>query len=120
MTTELLAFLDARITDDERSIGDAQTVSSALPRHVVGTMGGTTVLMSAWRFHAETEAKRRILSAHPIEPYDDDPTIGFCQECQRGGAAGIAPCTTLRLLALPYADHPDYRPEWRPHVTGWT
>ncbi|HEY4631806.1 MAG TPA: DUF6221 family protein, partial [Blastococcus sp.] len=21
---------------------------------------------------------------------------------------------TLALLALPYADHPDYRPEWRP------
>jgi hypothetical protein len=26
----------------------------------------------------------------------------------------VAPCPTLRLLALPYADHPDYRPEWRP------
>lgn len=24
------------------------------------------------------------------------------------------PCPTLRLLALPYADHDDYRPEWRP------
>jgi hypothetical protein len=24
------------------------------------------------------------------------------------------PCQTLRLLALPYADHPDYRPEWKP------
>ncbi|MEU5023581.1 DUF6221 family protein [Streptomyces milbemycinicus] len=25
-----------------------------------------------------------------------------------------APITALRLLALPYADHPDYRDEWRP------
>lgn len=24
------------------------------------------------------------------------------------------PCPTLRLLARPYADHPDYREEWRP------
>lgn len=24
------------------------------------------------------------------------------------------PSINLRLLALPYADHPDYRPEWRP------
>ncbi|MFE7236113.1 DUF6221 family protein [Streptomyces sp. NPDC057596] len=24
------------------------------------------------------------------------------------------PCTTLRLLALPYADRPGYREEWRP------
>lgn len=26
----------------------------------------------------------------------------------------LAPCQTLRLLALPYAAHPDYRPEWAP------
>ncbi|MEV8523155.1 DUF6221 family protein [Streptomyces sp. NPDC052000] len=29
----------------------------------------------------------------------------------------LAPCATLRLLSLPYADHPGYREEWRP-VTG--
>lgn len=26
----------------------------------------------------------------------------------------VAPCPTLRLLALPYADRPGYREEWRP------
>lgn len=26
----------------------------------------------------------------------------------------VAPCDTLRLLALPYAAHPGYRPEWAP------
>lgn len=25
-----------------------------------------------------------------------------------------APCSTLRLLALPYSDRPGYREEWRP------
>jgi hypothetical protein len=24
------------------------------------------------------------------------------------------PCDTVLALALPYADHPDYREEWRP------
>lgn len=24
------------------------------------------------------------------------------------------PCSTLRLLALPFADHPGYKPKWRP------
>lgn len=26
----------------------------------------------------------------------------------------VAPCTTLRLLALPYREHPDYQPDWAP------
>jgi rubrerythrin len=26
----------------------------------------------------------------------------------------LAPCSTLRVLAQPFADHPDYRQEWKP------
>jgi len=55
----------------------------------------------------ECEAKRRIVGAHEQHPMQVD---GFCRSC------GITdgPCATLRALALPYADHPDYRQEWRP------
>lgn len=70
---------------------------------------------------AECEAKRRIIELHhPSE------TEGFvvCSECgptedvkwrveQYLGGLGF-PCKTLRLLAIPYADHPDFREEeWR-------
>ncbi|MFE5658356.1 DUF6221 family protein [Streptomyces sp. NPDC056517] len=110
---ELAQFIDARLADDTRSLGTAQNVSRAYT-YAVGTMQGTTVLMAADRFRSEIESKRSILAAHRTEPYDDDPTIGFCEECQRGGAAGIAPCATLRQLGVPYASHPDYRDEWRP------
>jgi hypothetical protein len=45
----------------------------------------------------EVEAKRQMLAFHDrAHPHDGDP------------------CTTQRLLVLPYADHPDYRPEWKP------
>lgn len=44
---------------------------------------------------AECEAKRRI--------------VGSCVEESPMEGAHI-----LRLLALPYADHPDYREEWKP------
>ena len=46
----------------------------------------------------ECEAKRRIVD----KVYDVR------------GVAGIHLDEVLRLLALPYADHPDYRDEWRP------
>jgi len=48
---------------------------------------------------AECEAKRRIVELFPNHP---DHSDGW------GNAGG----RVLELLALPYADHPDYREEW--------
>lgn len=56
------------------------------------------------------EAGRALLAEHL--PAAD----GRCPTC--AGAAGQgrrpAPCATLRLLALPFAGHPDYDETWRP------
>jgi len=60
------------------------------------------------RVLAECEAKRRIVGLHERRPDWPD-----CQECGDRDYQKPWPCSTLRLLALPYSDHPDYRPEWR-------
>lgn len=39
----------------------------------------------------------------------DTQRITRCGICPKEGAP---PCTALRLLALPYAQHPAYQPEW--------
>jgi hypothetical protein len=72
---------------------------------------------------AEVEAKRRILDAH------DRPHDCIAREASGGHSvvngrpweawaphhtADHGPCFVIRCLALPYADHPDYRAEWRP------
>ncbi|MFE1361300.1 DUF6221 family protein [Streptomyces harbinensis] len=68
----------------------------------------------------EVDAKRRILEIHHVIggwEDEDGQDIGLgCNECgysaeysDRGGW-----CDTVRLLALPYADRPGYREEWRP------
>lgn len=44
-----------------------------------------------------------------VENSEPDPP-DWCNQC----ANRCAPCPTLRLVAMPYADHPDYREEWRP------
>lgn len=51
---------------------------------------------------ADIEAKRGIVEM--LAPYDDMQV-----RRQTRTIAG----DTLRLLALPFADHPDYRDEWR-------
>ena len=86
------------------------------------------------RVLAEVEAKRRMLELHVPEPSGyingvyqmaSEP-IGdpFCSHCANlcHSSSGIMcdnpdapwPCPTVRILALPYADHPDYREQWRP------
>jgi len=64
------------------------------------------------RVLAECEAKRRIVDEHAPRVVRWRDTIDInddeCQTCH-GSEPGVYPCDTLRLLALPYADHPDYR-----------
>ena len=55
---------------------------------------------------AECEAKRRVVEEH--SPYDEE----WCSSC--GDVPQVDyPCLTVRALAAVYADHPDYRDEWR-------
>ncbi|WP_158721174.1 DUF6221 family protein [Streptomyces sp. NRRL S-241] len=82
------------------------------------------------RVLAEVDAKRRMLEAHAIvhreigwladgeEAYDELPVCGACvlkhtHYPSRDNVPEGA-CLTARLLALPYASHPEYRDEWRP------
>ncbi|GAA4226019.1 hypothetical protein GCM10022254_09550 [Actinomadura meridiana] len=78
------------------------------------------------RARAEVASKRRILDEHfgflnPSGPTracrrcsdrraDDDPLV----HDDRWVRLEPAPCLTVRLLALPYAGHPEYRDGWRP------
>jgi len=65
------------------------------------------------RVLADIEAKRRIVAlhdrAHRCAVYTQAGDSEFCEWVPAFDA-----CSTLQLLALPYADHPDYQPEWRP------
>ena len=38
-----------------------------------------------------------------------EPLTTGCAHC-----GGCPPCATLRLLAQPYATHPDFQPDWQP------
>ena len=67
------------------------------------------------RVLADVEAKRRIIELHRVI-VDSAWPAGHCLECwdQEAGDYRPWPCSTLQLLALPFAEHPDYRQEWKP------
>lgn len=68
------------------------------------------------RRSAECDAKRQIIHLHRARSDEDDPAIApWCASCGTPYEWPTDyPCPTLRLLALPYAAHPDYRQEWTP------
>ncbi|MGW9196066.1 DUF6221 family protein [Micromonospora chersina] len=83
------------------------------------------------RVRAEVDAKRRILDEHERvllrkgHGADYYVTAWVCKTCGgldsvfsdgtlAPGRAAQYPCRTLRLLALPYANGPGYREEWKP------
>jgi hypothetical protein len=131
----LSGFLLARVTEDEatarRLLVTAQRVSLTLadPKWLglpaPGWYAWPEIETSCARAIADCEAKRRILERHAQKTGANLPRHPICAEC--GGADwrpedGVLqpfpwvmpwPCHTLRALAVPYADHPDCRDEWR-------
>ena len=119
-TLTLAEFLLARIAEDEAVARRAQRAYQhvfGIP-HYFTANSDTSVAMNPRVALAECEAKRRIVE-------DADTYVGeFENEDWRtndtftaGRVAGRARSwrdDTLRLLALPYADHSDYEEGWRP------
>lgn len=100
----LTDFLLARIAEDE-----------AVARK-------TVVLADPARVLAECAAKRRIVATwerrwDEAENAANNPNLSVGERNSMNGmfasqATGLG--EAIRLLALPYADHPDYNPDWRP------
>lgn len=69
------------------------------------------------RVLAECKAKRMIVKIHvEIDEAYTAPRIRCCQNCSAYGEyPGEGwPCATIAALVSVYADHPDFREEWRP------
>jgi hypothetical protein len=105
-------FLLARIAEDER------LVAGAPPSTEVAQPDGHPFPLDPERVRADCAAKRRIvLACRELRP--DTAILG----ARLTGMGDYPPAphdqhqlaaVTLALLALPYAGHHDYRPEWRP------
>jgi len=136
--SDLVEFLRARLAEDEQAARAAGAMGDewddGLPDDTVIRNYHSSVFDAREsvnavhvarhdpaRVLAEVEAKRRIIDLHkPVTlhrmrdgqlqeiiacEYDTDPD---------GAGWTEFPCETLRLLALPYDQHPDYDEAWRP------
>jgi hypothetical protein len=112
--SELADFLLARIAEDEAVACGAQRSVDALPAGATVFHRADLPHIARWnpaRVLAECEAKRRIVGRlAAADRYA--ATGGVTTEYAEGYDHGIL--DAARFLALPYADHPDYRSEWTP------
>lgn len=122
-TLTLTDFLLARIAEAERVAECAARLGADTIGHDCGEPGyggyASAGDYEPARVLAQCEAYRQIVDLH-AQPGDRDLRDGsyysmYDPSCS--GAYGddvlIADCDTLRALAAVYADHPDYREEWR-------
>jgi hypothetical protein len=108
---DLADFLLARI-DEESALAsaadqDAQQLGPITDDLPAASEDHRVAHMFRWspaRVLAECEARRRI-----VEDY-----LAQLDSHRAGWDARTPRDLAVRALALPYADHADYRPEWRP------
>ncbi|MCG0069713.1 hypothetical protein CFC35_05650 [Streptomyces sp. FBKL.4005] len=130
---ELVEFLRARLAEDERAARQAtegpwtaevsgETGHCVIPSDAQSTreyVARTQLYAAAFdaehiarhdpaRVLREIEAKRRLLNEYTKVATNDVNEVEYAH----GWANALG--EAVRLLALPYADHPNYRKEWRP------
>jgi len=104
-TTDLVEFLRARLAEDQQSLEHNTHLEAEWAYEDIESGGFNPTFSgpTATRLLAEVESKRRIIAR----------VLEGC-ECHWSGMYGQDwDEDILRLLAMPYADHPDYDPDWR-------
>lgn len=111
-------FLTARLDEDEAAqAGDGYSANRIHLESCVLVGSGSALNCdcgAAARVRADVDSKRRIVTmlttwaSFGIREASDAEILWHQLDHTR------AELDVLRLLALPYADHPDYNTEWRP------
>lgn len=119
MNADLVAFVTVRLDEDEQWAREAPPRGwYATDNHVEDQNGGSLARFEIkadarhaahfdpQRQLADIAAKRRILALCDLWFNDADQPVTL-------GGYGEAYWDVVRLLAVPYAEHPDYQQEWQ-------
>ncbi len=113
MSDDLVAFLRARLDEDEQiaraADGNRAFDGTGTIPDLISTVAIHVARHDPARVLAEVDAKRRLIDSYLPEASKTDEQVN-----EEWGYGSALADDLLRLLALPYADHPDYRDDWRP------
>ena len=137
---DLVAFLTARLDEDETTAKDHLCLTCGVPviplRNVFGITGythdggswnggviwqgrrcrgsvtGAEPVQKPARVLREVQAGRAILAEHHQWVFGGMTGCSVCHAGHEVGDPSPGPCPTLRFLAAVYSDHPEYDQEW--------
>jgi Family of unknown function (DUF6221) len=104
--SELADFILARIDEEEQ----------ACRARLYGPPRAADDVIAPGRLLLHNIARRKLVALHEIHVVDDGASAmldGESGSCRAGRSERAFVCPTLRLLALPYFDHPDFQPQWQ-------
>lgn len=96
---DLIAFLRARLAEDEQLV----LALDETAYNGVESTAGADARAHLERAAAEVEAKRKLIELY-LMTYETSTLDSDAWTVMKDA---------MRTLALPHAEHPDYRPEWR-------
>ncbi|MFD5848305.1 hypothetical protein [Streptomyces chartreusis] len=111
---DLTTFLRKRVIEDLKMLASVNSPVITPGQHLLSAGGGTTALVPLGRFRAHLNAINIILDKY------DAALSQFIRAKQMGWdhsntqVAVIAYMDVIKLHALEYAAHPDYKQSWRP------
>lgn len=119
--TDLANFVIARIVFDEKvAVAAAASIPMTPPMeqhwHVSDRDSLLVEVLASWGPVPIARAHAYVAQAQHIAMHDPPRVLAECRAKRKIGARAVADGDedTLKLLALPYADHPQYREDWKP------
>ncbi|MDP9092411.1 MAG: DUF6221 family protein [Actinomycetota bacterium] len=105
---DLAGFILARVSEDEAV---ARAVLDSGVHDERSAVKEWIAVANPQRMLTWSDARRRIVALHHAAErlLAEDNRPELCLGCGHP-----EPCPTMRLMALVWADHPDYRQSWRP------
>lgn len=111
---DLTTFLRKRVAEERRLLGGVNSPVITPGQHRLSIGGGTTALVPLGRFAAHLDAIEATLDkfdaalSHVLRAKE----MGWDYDISQ--AAAVAYMDVIKLHALEYATHPDYKDSWRP------
>lgn len=111
---DLTTFLRKRIADDRSTLDAVHCPVITGAQHQIGTGGGTTALVPLGRFKAHLDAIEATLDMFEAALGQTLRGKEMNWDHDNSQVATVAYMDVIKLHALEYATHQDYKENWRP------
>lgn len=111
---DLTTFLRKRVAEDRRLVDGVHSPVITPGQHLLGIGGGTTALVPLGRFRAHLDAIDATLDKFEAALSQSMRAKEMGWDHNNAQVALVAYMDVIKLHALEYATHPDYKQSWRP------